>query len=218
MDIREVDPLAPARGPVVEAAEAVLRGGVIAFPTDTVYGLSCSLMDPSAVEFVYRLKKRPAHLSVIALIPDIEAVDPLVEGVPEVADALMRRFWPGPLSIIFRASPLVPLRVRGERGTVALRVPRHPLCLALLEAVGAPLVSSSANLSGQPPCADVVEIVKVFGNQIDVILDGGRSVESVPSTVVDVSEGRIVIVRAEAVDLSAFTGSWKGRTGTPGSS
>jgi len=205
MDILPIDPFHPARAPVVEAAEAVLRGGVIAFPTDTIYGLSCSLMDPSAVEFVYRLKKRPSHLSVIALIPERDAIHPLVDAVPEVAEALMRRFWPGPLSIIFRASPLVPTRVRGERGTVALRVPKHPLCHALLEAVGGPLVSSSANLSGQPPCADVPEIVSVFGNQIDVILDGGRTVETVPSTVVDVSGGRIVVVRAGAVDLSEFT-------------
>lgn len=206
MEILPVDPKAPGREPVRVAVEVLLRGGVVAFPTDTVYGLSCSLMDPSAVEFVYRLKRRPGHLSVIALIHEPDAVHPLVDAVPEVAEALMRRFWPGPLSIIFRASPLVPLRVRGERGTVALRVPRHPLCEALLEAVGGPLVSSSANLSGQPPCADALEIVRAFGNQIDVILDGGRAPETLPSTVVDVSSGRAELVRAGAADVSAFIG------------
>jgi L-threonylcarbamoyladenylate synthase len=204
MEILPIDPMAPAKLPVREAAEAVLRGGVVAFPTDTVYGLSCSLMDPSAVEFLYRLKRRPSHLSVIALIPEPDAVHPLVDALPEVAETLMKAFWPGPLSIIFRASPLVPLRVRGERGTVALRVPKHPLCLALLEAVGGPLVSSSANLSGQPPCADAIEIVRVFGNQIDVILDGGRSPVTLPSTVVDVSSGRAELVRAGAADVSSF--------------
>ena len=209
MVILPVDPMAPAAGPVRETAEVLLRGGVAAFPTDTVYGLSCSLMDPSAVEFLYRLKRRPAHLSVIALIPEPDAVHPLVDAVPDVAEALMKRFWPGPLSIIFQASPLVPLRVRGERGTVALRVPNHPLCLALLDAVGGPLVSSSANLSGQPPCVDVIEIVRVFGNQIDVVLDGGRAEGAAPSTVVDVSSGRAELVRAGAVDISEFT-NWHG--------
>ena len=209
MVILPVDPLEPAAGPVRTAAETMLQGGVTAFPTDTVYGLSCSLMDPSAVEFVYRLKRRPAHLSVIALIPDLDAVHPLVDAVPDVAEMLMQRFWPGPLSIIFKASPLVPLRVRGERGTVALRVPRHPLCLALLDAVGGPLVSSSANLSGQPPCADVIEIVRAFGNQIDVILDGGPAAGAPPSTVVDVSSGRAELVRAGAVDIAEFT-NWHG--------
>ncbi len=205
MDILPIDPLAPALAPVREAAEALLRGGVVAFPTDTVYGFSCSLMDPLAVEFIYRLKKRPGHLSVIALIPENDAVYPLVEAVPEVAEALMRRFWPGPLSIIFKASPLVPMRVRGERETIALRVPKHPLCLALLEAVGGPLVSSSANLSGQPPCVDAAEIVRVFGNQLDVILDGGRAPETLASTVVDVSGGRVELVRAGAIDVSEYT-------------
>ena len=189
VDLRRVDPLAPGPAAVTAAAEALLRGGVVAFPTDTVYGLSCLLMDPAAVEFVYRLKHRPAHLSVIALIPDSEAVYPLVESVPEIGEALMARFWPGPLSIIFRASPLVPPRVAGTRNTIALRVPRNPLCEALLEAVGGPIVSSSANLSGQPPCADADEIVAVFGNQIDVVLDGGPCAPTAASTVVDVSGG-----------------------------
>jgi len=204
MEVFRVDPMEPAAGPVREAAEAVLRGGVIAFPTDTVYGLSCSLMDPAAVEFIYRLKKRPSHLSVIALLPEPDAVHPLVDALPEVGEALMKRFWPGPLSIIFKASSLVPLRLHGERGTIALRVPRHPLCEALLAAVGGPLVSSSANLSGQPPCVDADEIRRVFGNQLDVLLDGGPSPASLPSTVVDVSSGRVELVRQGAADVSAF--------------
>jgi len=206
MEVRSIDPLEPAKGVVAEAAETLLRGGVVAFPTDTVYGLSCLLMDPSAVEFVYRLKHRPAHLSVIALIPEPDAVYPLVESVPEIAETLMARFWPGPLSIIFAASPLVPPRVAGERNTIALRVPRHPWCEALLGAVGGPLVSSSANLSGQPPCADAEEIVAAFGNQIDIVLDGGRVAETPPSTVVDVSGGGCEVVRAGAVDVSAYVG------------
>jgi len=204
VEVRRIDPLAPAAEVVTAAAETLLRGGVVAFPTDTVYGLSCLLMDPSAVEFVYRLKHRPAHLSVIALIPEPDAVYPLVEAVPEIAETLMARFWPGPLSIIFAASPLVPPRVAGARNTLALRVPRHPWCEALLGAVGGPIVSSSANLSGQPPCADAGEIVSVFGNQIDMVLDGGRVPETPPSTVVDVSGGGLEVVRAGALDVSAY--------------
>jgi len=108
------------------------------------------------------------------------------------------------LSIIFRASPLVPPRVTGERGTVALRLPRHPLCEALLAAVAGPVVSSSANLSGQPPCGSAEEIVRTFGNQIDVVLDGGAVGPTPPSTVVDVSSSVCEVVRAGAVDVSAF--------------
>ena len=204
MDVYRIDPLDPEEAAVRQAAEAILRGGVVAFPSDTVYGFSCSLMDPQAVEFVYRLKRRPSHLSVIALLPEADAVHPLVEALPEIGETLMKKFWPGPLSIIFKASSLVPMRVRGERGTIALRVPKHPLCEALLAAVGGPLVSSSANLSGQPPCADAQEIQRVFGNQLDVLLDGGPAPTTVPSTVVDVSSGRLEVVRAGAVDVGAF--------------
>jgi len=204
MKVLPVDPLAPREEAVHAAADALLYGGVVAFPTDTVYGLSCLLMDPSAVEFVYRLKHRPANLSVIALVPEREAVLPLVEFVPEAAEALMARFWPGPLSLIFRASPLVPPRVTGERGTIALRLPRHPLCEALLAAVGGPIVSSSANLSGTAPCADATEIAHVFGNQIDVVLDGGRVGSVPPSTVVDVSGATVELVREGVVDVAEF--------------
>jgi len=204
VNVLTVDPLAPARPAVHAAADALMFGGVIAFPTDTVYGLSCLLMDPMAVEFVYRLKHRPANLSVIALVPDKDAVFPLVDDVPDVAEDLMARLWPGPLSIIFRASPLVPPRVSGDRGTIALRLPRHPLCEAILAAVGGPIVSSSANRSGQPPCASAEEIVRTFGNQIDIVLDGGVVGPTPPSTVVDVSTGTLTIVREGAVDVAPF--------------
>ncbi len=204
MLILPVDRDRPDPEVVREAAETLLRGGVSAFLTDTIYGLSCLLMDPSAVEFLYRLKRRPANLAVVSLIPRPDDVYPLAEGVPEVAEPLMRRCWPGPLSIIFKASPLVPERVRGERGTIALRVPKNPLAHALLEAVGGPLVSSSANLSGQPPASNVVEIVRIFRNQIDLILDCGEAQTTVPSTIVDVSSGKIEFVRDGAVDVSEF--------------
>jgi L-threonylcarbamoyladenylate synthase len=204
MRILPVDPLAPDKAAVHATGDALLYGGVVAFPTDTVYGLSCLLMDPAAVEFVYRLKRRPASLSVIALVPDADTIFPLVEDVPDVAESLIQRFWPGPLSIIFRASALVPPRVAGERGTIALRLPRHPLCEALLAAVSGPIVSSSANLSGQPPCTNALEIVRTFGNQIDIVLDGGEVATTPPSTVVDVSTGVVELVRAGAVDVSEF--------------
>ncbi|MGH7725471.1 MAG: L-threonylcarbamoyladenylate synthase [Candidatus Eiseniibacteriota bacterium] len=206
MEIVPVERDDPDPETVLLAAETLLRGGVVAFLTDTIYGLSSLLMDPSAVEFVYRIKRRPANLAVVSLIPEPDDVYPLVESVPEIAETLMRKLWPGPLSIIFKASILVPERVRAERGTIALRVPKNPLAHALLEAVGGPIVSSSANLSGRPPATNAVEIVKIFGNQIDLILDCGEAKTTVASTIVDVSGGRVELVRAGAVDVTAFLG------------
>jgi L-threonylcarbamoyladenylate synthase len=203
VEILRVDPDAPDRATLDLAAEAVLRGAVIGFPTDTFYGLGCSLMDASAVEMLYRLKRRPKDLAVISLIADPGDVEVLAAEVPEVAEPLMRRYWPGPLSLVFRASPLVPERSRGPRDTVALRYPKHALSIALVRAVGGPIVASSANLSGQPPARAADEVARVFGNQLALILDGGPSQATEPSTLADVSRGRIEVLRAGAVDLSS---------------
>src|SRR5205823_3928414 len=154
-------------------AEAVLSGGVVAFPTDTLYGLGCSLFIPSAVELVARLKRRDPSLAVISLIADPGQVYGLASEVGEPAERLMRQFWPGPLSLIFKAGAIVPVSVRGAGGTIALRCPRDTLCQRILERIGGPVVSSSANLSGHPPAVTAEEVVQVFGNQLDLVVDGG---------------------------------------------
>jgi L-threonylcarbamoyladenylate synthase len=203
MEVLSIDPLDPAAGPIREAAEAVLRGGVIAFLADAGYVLSCSIMDPAAVEFVHRLKRRTAPLASVALVADAESIHALVDAVPAPAEALMRRHWPGALSILFPASSLVPPRVRGEHGKIALRVPATPLARALLDAVGGPLMASSANLTGEPPAASALAVVRTFGNQVDVVLDAGPVPPGLrPATLVDVTGGRVEILRAGAVDVA----------------
>jgi L-threonylcarbamoyladenylate synthase len=206
VEVRAIDPHAPDRRIVAEAAEAILRGGVISFPTDTFYGLGCSLMDPAAVDMLYRLKRRPQNLAVISLISDPAEVEALAADIPDVASTLMRRFWPGPLSIVFRASIVVPAACRGPKETIALRYPDHPLSLALVRSLGGPLVASSANLSGQPPAKSAEEVIRAFGNQLDLVLDGGPSQAQVPSTLIDVTSGRVEVLRAGAVDVGAYVG------------
>jgi L-threonylcarbamoyladenylate synthase len=202
VDVLTVDPLAPNRSAVRVAAEAVLRGGVIAFLGDAGYVLSCSIMDPSAVEFVHRLKRRTAPMAAVALVSDAEAIHTLVDSVPAVAEPLMRRHWPGLLSILFPASSLVPARVRGDGGRIALRVPSTPLPRALLDAVGGPLMASSANLTGEAAAPDANAVITTFGNQIDVVLDGGPVPPGrKPATLVDVTDGKVRVLRAGAVDL-----------------
>lgn len=200
-EIYRIDPEAPDREALVAAAEAVLRGGVIAFPTDTVYGLGCSLFDVSAVEMLERLKKRDRTLAVISLIPDPEQALGLAAAVSPVAERLIEAYWPGPLSLIFKAAPIVPARVRGAGGTVALRCPRDRLCHALLDFIGGPVVSSSANISGQPTAETADEVVRIFGNQIDVLLDGGPLRDRKPSTLIDVSGAEPRLLRRGAIDV-----------------
>ena len=202
MQVLKVDPENPAEEVLLEAAEAVLRGGVIAFPSDTLYGLGCSLFDVSAVEMVARLKRRDPSLAVISLIPERRQVYGLAQEVSEDAEVLMDRFWPGPLSLIFRSAPIVPPRVRGAGGTVALRCPKDVLCERLLDRIGGPVVSSSANLSGQRPAQTAEEVVRIFGNQLDLVIDGGPRHGGLPSTLVDVSGPRPRLLRRGEIDVT----------------
>lgn len=215
MELIRIDSESPDEQALLAAAEAVLRGGVIAFPTDTLYGLGCSLFDVSAVEMVARLKRRDPSLAVISLIPEPRQAYGLAVEVNPVAQRLIERHWPGPLSLILKAAPIVPLRVRGAGGTVALRCPRDTLCQKLLERIGGPVVASSANLSGHPPAQTADEVVRIFGNQLDLVLDGGPRRGGVPSTLVDVSEERPRLLRRGALDVTADLGDFE--DGTEGS-
>jgi tRNA threonylcarbamoyl adenosine modification protein (Sua5/YciO/YrdC/YwlC family) len=209
VEILRIDPAAPDETLLVVAAEIVLGGGVIAFPTDTLYGLGCSLFDVSAVEMVARLKRRDPSLAVISLISDPRQVYGLATDVSPVAEALVARFWPGPLSLIFKAAPIVPARVRGAGGTVALRCPNDRLCHTLLDVIGGPVVSSSANLSGQPPAETAEEVLRIFGNQLDLVIDGGPRRGGVPSTLVDVSAPRPRLLRRGALDVTGTLGDFE---------
>jgi len=212
MEVLKVDPDAPDDRAMIAAAGAVMRGGIIAFPTDTLYGLGCLLLDPSAVEMIARLKRRDRSLAVISLIPDPAQVYGLAAEVTPVAERLIARFWPGPLSLIFSASVVVPPSVRGAGGTVALRCPKDRLCQRLLDSIGGPVVASSANLTGQRPAETAEEVIRIFGNQVDLVLDGGPRHGGQPSTLVDVSSERPRLLRRGAVDVLAELGEFEDAT------
>ncbi len=215
MEVLRVDPENPDERALVRVAEEVLRGGVVAFPTDTVYGLACSLFSPEAVRMLAQLKRRDPGHAVISLIPERDQVWGLAAEVSPLAERLIERYWPGPLSLIFRASPLIPEKVMGRGGTVALRCPRDTLCRRILERIGGPVVSSSANISGQPPARTAEEVLRVFGNQLDLVLDGGPRDLSPPSTLVDVSGREPRLLRRGALDVTADLGVFKDETRAP---
>ena len=212
MEILRVDPEHPDDAALLAVAEVVLRGGVAAFPTDTLYGLHCSLFDVGAVEMIAQLKRRDRSLAVISLIPEADQAYGLAAEVSGIAARLMSTYWPGPLSLIFRAAPIVPPRVRGAGGTVALRFPRDPLCLRVLRRIGGPVVSSSANISGQRPAETVEEVVRFFGNQLDLVLDAGPRHGETPSTLVDVSGPKPRLLRRGAIDVTGELGEFEDAT------
>lgn len=184
-------PVLPAVGDAADAAVAraatiLRRGGLVAFPTETVYGLAADATDDSAVARLYAAKGRPAHNPLIVHIADAGDLAALVE-TGGIAERLARRFWPGPLTLVLprRADGPVTSRASAGRPTLAVRVPAHPVARALITATGRPLVAPSANRSGRVSPTRAAHVVAELGGAIDLVLDGGEAAVGVESTVVD---------------------------------
>ena len=179
----------------LSTALAVLAsGGVIAFPTDTVYGLGCDAANARAVRAIYETKGRKEDKSLVLFVSTTSEALALGEG-NEAAERLAECFWPGPLTLVLKAREDCPRAVVAQDGTVALRIPNHPVSLALARAFGKPLATTSANRSGEPEATEPARVYDLFKGKIDVFLDGGKSGEGRPSTVVDVSGKEIIILR-----------------------
>lgn len=181
------------------AALDVLRhGGVIAFPTDTVYGVGAHAFQPEAVRRLYVAKNRPAEKAIPLLIASVDDLPFVAAEVSETARRLAARFWPGGLTLVVPRHPRVP-DVVSSGPTVAVRVPDHPIPLALIAALGAPLAATSANLSGQPSPTTADQVVAQLRGRVVLVLDGGPCPGGVPSTVIDVTVDPPVILRHGAI-------------------
>lgn len=167
-----------------EAARIVRLGGVLAVPTESFYALAAPAMNQEAVGRVWAMKGRPAGKPILVLIGDRVQLSTLVREVPPAALLLMDRFWPGPLTLIFRAADEVPTALTAGTGTVGVRHTAHPPLVSLLRHVG-PLTGTSANRSGERPAVTAEAVAAVFGNEVDLILDGGPAAGGPPSTLVD---------------------------------
>ena len=193
------DPGARREG-LAAAVAAVRAGQLVVLPTDTVYGVGCDAFSPAAVRALLAAKGRGPDMPVPVLVGSPGAVDRLVPEVPPAARALLEEHWPGGLTVVLRHDPALTWDLGVTGGTVALRMPEHPVALELLEEVG-PMAVSSANATGRPPAATAAEAVEQLGDAVAVYLDGGPSGEPVPSTIVDVTGTGPKILREGAVRL-----------------
>jgi len=186
------------------AVMALQRGGLVAFPTETVYGLGADATNDDALAHLYAVKGRPTDHPVIVHLGVEESIDAWVTVVPEVARALAARFWPGPLTLVLDAAPAVSRVATGGLATVGLRVPDHPLALELLAAFGGAIAAPSANRFGRvsPTTADAV--VRDLGTDVDVVLDGGGCPVGVESTIVDLTGSEPRVLRLGGVTLEAL--------------
>ncbi|MBT9259109.1 MAG: threonylcarbamoyl-AMP synthase [Clostridiales bacterium] len=207
---------ADEEGALSEAAALLKQGGLVAFPTETVYGLGAVARMEEAVARLYRVKGRPPTNPVIVHVASAEEARRWVRHWTPAAQVLAEAFWPGPLTLVLEAAQWVPAVVRGGQPTVALRCPRHPVALALLREVGEPLVAPSANRSGRPSPTRAQEVWEDFpSGEIDLILDGGPVEVGVESTVVDAREDTLHILRPGGVTVEDLKAVWPGVEAEP---
>ena len=173
-------------------------GAVIIFPTETVYGIGASVFSLSGIQRIYKLKGRHGRKPLALLVPSLKAAAPLVETIPKEAERLAKRFWPGPLTLVFKASALGRL-VTGGLGTIGVRIPDHPIALALLKKVGIPLATTSVNRSGQKPAISGKTAAALFGAHVEWVIDGGVCRVKEASSVIDLSHFPFTVIRDGAI-------------------
>ena len=186
---------------ISEAAEILKQGGLVAFPTETVYGLGGNGLDKEAAKKIYAAKGRPSDNPLILHVSSIEEVYPLVKALPEKAKKLMEAFWPGPLTLVLPKSDIVPKESTGGLETVALRFPENALTLDLIRACGFPIAGPSANLSGRPSPTEAAHVLEDLGGRIEGILEDGAVGIGVESTIVDLSENCPTLLRPGAITI-----------------
>ncbi|HPT83512.1 MAG TPA: L-threonylcarbamoyladenylate synthase [Limnochordia bacterium] len=188
-------------GQLDRAAELLSQGEIVAFPTETVYGLGANALDPLAVAKIFQAKGRPQDNPLIVHCTGVEQVEGLVREIPPQALLLMDRFWPGPLTLVLKKGEIIPEVVTAGLDTVAVRVPDHPVALALLQAVSFPLAAPSANLSGRPSPTRAEHVLQDLQGRIPAVLDGGETGWGVESTVLDCTEYPFRLLRPGGVTL-----------------
>ncbi len=195
-----IDPVRPQAEIISRAAQLIKAGQLVAFPTETVYGLGADALNPGAVAKIFQAKGRPQENPLLIHVSRREQVERLAREVPDQARILMDRFWPGPLSIILESLPLVPAIVRNGQAGVGFRMPSHPVAKALIDAAG-PLAAPSANLYGRPSPINAEQVKSDLDGKIAAVLDAGSTGAGMESTVIDLSRPVYTIIRQGSIEV-----------------
>ncbi len=186
---------------IKRAAEIIKKGGLVAFPTETVYGLGADALNPYAVAKIFEMKDRPLHDPLIVHIADKQDLSNLSTEVREIALDLIEEFWPGPLTLVLRKSEIVPYIVTAGLDTVAVRMPDHPVALRLIKEAQTPLAAPSANLFGRPSPTSAEHVLDDLKGKVDFILDGGKTNIGIESTILDLTQEPFCVLRPGAISL-----------------
>lgn len=184
-----------------EAVTILKNGGVVAYPTDTVYGLGACMTDINAVDRIFQVKGRPKGMALPVLLADMKQIEKIVTDFTPAAQQLVKEFFPGALTIILPKNDGVPDIITGGGKTIAFRIPNHPVPLAIVKGLGKPIVGTSANLSGHPSGLTAAAVREQIGDKIDMVIDGGKCPGGIESTVIDLSGEKPVIRRQGVIPI-----------------
>jgi L-threonylcarbamoyladenylate synthase len=181
------------------AADCILRGGVILYPTDTIYGIGCDAFNHGSIERIFKIKERSPANPALMIVSNIEMLEVIVDYISPLALKIMEKFWPGPLTLLFKPkNKMSPLLISND-SKIGVRIPDNLFCLKLSHSCGVPIVSTSANLSGAIGSGKISDLKSAFGDSVDLIIDNGDSKNLQPSTVLDVTGQKPIIVREGSV-------------------
>jgi len=195
----------PESALIAKAVNTLKKGGVIAYPTETFYGLGVDGGDEKAIEKIFRIKGRNFKNPVSVIIGDDRDIIHLAEDVPEISRKLMKIFWPGALTIVFKASSHVSHLLTAGTGKIGVRVSSHPITAALSKAFAHPITATSANVSGVMECTNAAEVIQCIGDRVDLVIDGGQTPGIMGSTIIDVTTSPPVILRAGIIPAALLS-------------
>ena len=184
------------------AVEHLRQGRVVAFPTETYYGLAVDPDCASAVQKLFKTKRRKEDKPLLLLIENIKQLDSIVQEVPSQYLQLIEKYWPGPLTLVFQGKKTLNQKITGNTGTVGVRISPHPIAHALVRKMGKPITATSANISGLSPARSAQEVKSALGNAVDYIIDGGQTNAGLCLTILGVRNGKLTLLRYGQVDLS----------------
>ncbi len=204
----EIHPEQPDPQAIERIAGILRRGGIVAYPTETFYGLGADGLDPAAVERIFAVKGRDFRSPVSLIIGRLEDLDPLVEEIPAAGRRLIEAFWPGALTLVFRASGIILPRLTAGTGKIGIRLSGLPAARAVAAALGRPVTATSANRSGERECNTAGEVLAQIGEAVDAVADGGPTAGGLGSTFVDVTGGAPLILRRGAMEEERIRKAW----------
>lgn len=200
-NIAKIDSCKPLKESLTFASHVLRKGGIVAFPTESFYGLGVDATNTKAIRRLFKLKKRENGSPLLVLVSSFRELSKYTISIPIEAKKIGRYFWPGGITMVFKAGPILPPELTGGKGKIGIRVSDHPIARGLSQAVDFPITATSANLSGAPPCTSADQVAELFGNSVDLIIDSGVTEGKNASTVIDVTVKPPAIIREGLISM-----------------